>query len=198
VKRILFGVAMLALIAGFAAGLTRILAPSEQVYSVAVVRAGLDKDPHAWAGRVILVRGAIWNVVNLNLISSPAMTGSTPQTALVSLGSVLQRHWINLQRGKGRWIAKTPYYYSAFVSSPAIMKTPLPQLRLLLSPGVRPPIPRLHWPLPATLYNLPLVGAKFADLFPGDDGLTVRMRLSPPHICSSSTAVCPDGVLLAS
>lgn len=197
-KRILFGVAMLVLIAGFAASLAQRLMPSEQVYAVAVVRARLDKDPHAWAGRVILVHGAVWNVVGLSLTSSPAIKSSTPQTALVSLGPVLQRHWISPQRGKGRWIAKTPYYYSAFVSSPAIMRTPLPQLRLLLSPGVRPPIPRLHWPLPAALYNLPLVGAKFADLFPGDDGLTVRVRLSAPHICSSSTAVCPDGVLLAS
>jgi len=47
----------LMLIVAFATVLVGHLRPTDHVYTVADVQVGLHRDPHAWIGRIVLIRG---------------------------------------------------------------------------------------------------------------------------------------------
>src|SRR5436309_7784259 len=156
---------------------------TEPVYTIAQVRAGLARDPAAWAGRSVLVRARV--------MASVLLRGA------FSLGSPLSDYVVT----KGRWEPPKCITTSTGCPSPLAGLVPtgtIPDLLLQLKPAwphmspvlwVRPqsPAPWIR-PLPpapwlAFLQRLPLLRRVLPGPQQGRWGVSTvyRIHLLPPH-----------------
>lgn len=194
-KRVIMG--LLAVVIGIV--LVVRLLPSERVYPVATVVAGLRQHPRAWAGRTILVRGLELGENSTSVCTYPSVgaggschqttwlrlgTGDAPPPAkavaipLKALSPVLASstlHW-------GR--VTTIYIYTA---------DPAADLNVVIVPGAHVPEPAAPPGWLTALRSLPIAGPAFARLFPWDGGVTLQVRLAA-HPCSPPS--CSDGALV--
>ncbi len=254
---IVVGLVVVAVLVTLAVG--RLL-PSQPVYSVADVQAGLQQRPSLWVGHTIVVRGSDigdgsasscpefapsspaypsaacrqsqWIVLGSSSATAPAplvldvRNGSRPLAIAAPILRVLSSQgggafhvfsssWRPLvpvhsrlpviPQGPGSLrgrIAQTTYMMISSNGGGFFGSASTPQLIVALPAGARPPVFRLHRPLPDFLYNLPLVGQPLLHLFPWDDGATVRIRINKAGLCAGTTAFagtsCQDAVLLPS
>ncbi len=226
-KRIAIMLAALALVAaGVTVAIGR-LSPSEPVYSAAEVQTGLQRDPAAWVGRVVLVRGSLAMSGSSTVCASHATRSRTASASLcrpittIGIGpSALpapvpagmlpaapsNAFWMNRIRrlarvhllGPGGIAARNSLRWTVWAYT---FSSPTINLTVAVRPGAGQPIARPHHPLPDVLYTLPLVGSQLAHWFPRDNGIIFRVRLNPSPNCSlpgaSVTCDDTDGVLLS-
>lgn len=90
-KRIVIGVLCLILVAALVGPAIGLVAPSPQVYSVDEVQTGLQRQPGAWVGRTVLIRG--WS----NGASRVGCVMPRPGAQVVySLWATCKRAWLML------------------------------------------------------------------------------------------------------
>jgi len=213
-------VSMLAALVLVAAGVTVAIgqpSPSEPVYSAAEVQTGLQRNPAAWVGRVILVRGSIALSSSSTVCASPStrpravssslcrpittiMIGPSALSTLVpvktlspALSNALSVFWMKYIRRLARVQLLGPGGIAARNFPRRTVWTYMfgsltINLTVALRPGAGQPIARPHHPLPDVLYTLPLVGSQLAHWFPRDDGAIFRVRLNGSPNCSSPGA----------
>ncbi len=222
---------MLAALALVAAGVTVVvgqLSPSEPVYSAAEVQTGLQRNPAAWVGRVVLVRGSLAMSGSSTVCASHATRSRTASASLcrpittIGIGpsalpapvpvSMLpaapsNAFWMNRIRrlarvhllGAGGVAARNSLRWTVWAYT---FSSPTINLTVAVRPGARLPIAHPHHPLPDFLYNLPLVGQRLSEWFPTNNGIIFRVRLNRSPSCSSpgASVTCDDtdGVLLSS
>jgi len=212
---------MLAALVLTAAGITVAigrLSPSESVYSVADVQAGLQREPAAWVGRVVLVRGSIALSSSSTLCASPStrsraasssglcrpittiMIGPSALSTLVpvktlslALSNALSAFWMKYIRRLARVHLLGPGGIAARNFPRRTVWTymfgsPTINLTVALRPGAHLPVAGPHHPLPDFLYTLPLVGSQLAHWFPRDNDIIFRVRLNGSPSCSSPAA----------
>ena len=164
-------------------------AAAPSVYPLAQVLTGLQRQPRAWVGRTVYVRGWIVGTGAYNVCANGRVASSCPLST-----------WIYLN------LRETHHSYSFDGGPPVASVSPdgAPELRLLsATPNVwvwnkwllRVRVTRL----PDGLYTLPVVGSLVARAFPprDTDERVARIRLSSPSACpGSAPTICPDGVLL--
>lgn len=213
---LLFLVAAVAVIAAIG----RLGAPaSGRVYTVAEVQAGLRQQPAAWAGRTVRLVGVDMMDIGAGCPasaatgSSPATTcppsdwaylapartppWSLPQQALVQVGFGAQVAMQQLQQSMAARAGQRVAPPSPL--SPLVQASWPNGALLLYVPGAASLTPRKSRPLPAALYDLPLIGAPLARLFPGDAQTVVTVRLTPLARCPArGLMACPDGIVLPS
>ncbi len=194
---------MLAALALVAAGVTVAvgrLSPLEPVYSAAEVQTGLQRNPAAWIGRVVLVRGSLAMWGSSTVCASHATRSRTASASLC-------RPITTIGIGPSALPAPVPAGMLPAAPSNAFLQaytfsSPTINLTVALPPGAGQPIARPHHPLPDFLYTLPLVGSQLARWFPRDDGAIFRVQLSRSPNCSSpgASVTCDDtdGALLSS
>ena len=205
-KRVLGGLLLLAV----GVMLVGRLLPSERVYPVATVVAGLRQHPRAWAGRTILVRGVEMGENSTSICTYPSVGAG---------GSCQQSTWLRLGTGSAP-LPTTPNAVTATsmasplplkLASPVIASStlhwgrvttiyvygfdPLADLNVLIKPGAVLPAPAAPPGWLTALDSLPVIGPVVARLFPWGNAVTLRVRLSM-HPCSPPD--CGDGVLVGS
>jgi len=182
------------------------LHPSERVYSVGELVAGVQQQPRTWAGRTVLVRGVERGVQTVSLC---AMATPCQQTTWLYLGPIASGGGA---RGSGRGALVTRPAPQGVVASttgrpspPRALPVPViltlnarsPGLSVLL--GAHAPAVRPQRPLPTILYTLPGLGSALRRLFPEETVVTMRVRLTPGGPCAAdSPGPCIASILVAS
>ena len=169
-RRLLFILLGLVLIAGLGIALIGFSTSSPQAYSVAEVQAALRHHPGVWAGRTILVRGWPTGFAVRGCVPSARGMACRQYTAI----------YLTSVPGNGNW--------------------PSTELTISLQPGTqRAEIDRLTTvgPLRGLLIVLHNLAPA---LFPWSGSNTLRIRLAPPRSCAAQntgTLNCSAGKLLA-
>lgn len=168
-KRIVIGVLCLVLVAALVGGAVGLVAPSPRIYSVDEVQTGLQRQPGAWAGRTILIRG--WS----NSASGVGCVMPRPGArGLYSLWATCKRAWLMLTPG---FPAQGPETF------PVLLPRTGPDLTradLLVEAGMG-------------LHTLPVVGPT---LFRWGGSRTLRVHLTLSAGCATTRPPCPGGVLI--
>lgn len=180
-RRIVLGITGVVLVAGLALVATRFTTPAP-VYTVAQVQAGLARDPGAWTGRTVLVRGEVdggwFGFRLLNTRIGTKLTGG-PMTVVV-------RHIMSSLLKARRAVTATIAPAIVPIVSPALSLSdtaaPVSTKRLPLILGA--PNPMLAW-----LRRLPLVGAAMPRpqlLHWGESGVyRVTIQAAPSQSCGA-------------
>jgi len=222
---------MLAALVLVASGVTVAIgqfSPSESVYSAAEVQAGLRRNPDAWVGRVVLVRGSLATSGSSTVCASqttrPRAVSASLCRPITTIGIGPSAPPAPVAGNMGPAAPSTPFLMNqarllgrvhslrpgSIVPRNSLRWTvwaytfssPTINLTVALRPGARLPTVRSYHPLPDFLYTLPLVGPQLAHWFPRDNGAIFRVRLNRSPNCRSpgASVTCDDtdGVLLSS
>lgn len=177
------------------------LLPSERVYPVATVVAGLRQHPGAWAGRTILVRGLEMGENNTSVCTYPSVGAgsSCRQTTWLRLGTggaqaPLKAVPISIKALSPVLVSST-LHWGRLTTIYVYTSDPSAELNVLIGPDMHLPAPPAPPGWLTALRSLPVIGPAVTRLFPWDGGVTLRVRLST-HPCSPPS--CGDGVLVGS
>ena len=168
VKRVIIVLLCLIIVAALAGAVVGLVSPSSGVYSVDEVQAGVQRNPRAWVGRTVLIRG--WS----NSSSGAGCAPSRPNSRANSLSP--------FKSCKQSWLLLTPTFpFSGPATFPVLLPPSGPDLTAINS----------DVDLGMDLHMLPVVGPT---LFRWSGSWTLRVRLTTDT--PSCDNMPPCGVLV--
>jgi len=159
------------------------------VYPLAQVLAGLQRQPRAWVGRTVYVRGWIVGNGAYNICAHGRVAPSCPLVTWVYLAPQDTHHGYSVSGGP-------PVSSVSPDGAPelsAVSASPNATVWNAWLPPVQVPT------LPDGVYTLPVLGSFLSGAFPPrwSDARLAHVRLLSPSTCPrTASAICPTGVLL--
>lgn len=175
--------------------------PPARVYSVAEVQDGLRQQPQMWVGRTVLIRG------DVKMAPMTTCGSMCHWAAFIYLGPSHSPRWSQIQQGvllqRLTLTILTAHLPAGQRSSTttvlSLLSKRVPTSLLLQAPNGSLPVAHPHGTLPDFAYTLPLIGSLLERVFPLDNRLIVRVRLTPAQACTAqANPLCTDGMLLPS